>query len=385
MLPILCRETTMQPAVVSVNITFLACLVLFLAARPQPRELLAASAAGLCLGLSLGLHGNLLNRTLEALSYCGAGALPTACLMPYLRGRSDLKLLGKLFFPPCFGILTSWFLNLGAHGTTYDHFLYAFDGSLGFQPSFWAGRMVTVTPWISAFARTLYEALPLFLVVAYLLEERRGAARARSVFFLMLLVGVCGAACFFLFPAVGAYWIFSKSFPFHPPAVSSVALAPTMIGAAVPRNCMPSLHTAWALVVFWAAGNCRFIWRTVLRGLLMVMLLQTLVFHYLADMVVAVPFTLSLYALTTAVPLPARLRRGAVGFGVLSVAVWMVALRWGTALFQVSPLVPWCGVVFTVASGVWLWRRLDLTAEDRADAAPSMRAKLQYAEMGHTT
>jgi hypothetical protein len=359
----------MQPIVVSVNVTFLVCLVLFLVSRPKPHELLAAAAVAACLGACLGLHGNIVHRTLEAFSYCGAGALPTVCLMPFLRGRSDLKLLGKLLFPPCFGVLTALFLHLGAHGITYDRFLYAFDGSLGFQPSFWAGRMVTATPWISELTRALYEALPLFLVVAYLLEERRSAAEGRGLFFLIVLVGVCGAACFFLFPAVGAYWIFSKSFPFHPPAVSALALAPTMIGAAVPRNCMPSLHTAWALVVFWAAGKCSFLWRMVLRGLLMIMLLQTLAYHYFADMVVAVPFTLSLYALTAAVPWSAR-RCWAFGFSIVSVAIWLVTLRWGTSLFQVSPIVPWSGALFTITSCWWLWRRLDRAAENQMDAAP---------------
>src|ERR1035438_2454330 len=80
------------------------------------------------------------------------------------------------------------------------------------------------------------------------------------------------------------------------------------------------------------AGKCSFLWRMVLRGLLVIMLLQTLVFHYFADMVVAVPFTLSLYALTAAVPWSAD-RLKALGFGILSVAIWLVTLRWGAPLF----------------------------------------------------
>jgi hypothetical protein len=349
---------TMQPIGVSVNVNFLVCLVLFLVTRPKPRELLVAAMVGACLGASLGLHGNLLHRALEALSYCGAGAIPAVWLMPLISGRSDLKLLAKLLFPPCFGFFTALFLHLGSRGVTYDHFLYGFDGSLGFQPSFLAGRMVTAAPWITSFTGALYDALPLFLVTAYLLEERRSAAEGRSLFFFILLLGVCGAACFFVFPAVGAYWLYAKSFPFHPPALSTVALTPTMVAAAVPRNCMPSLHTAWALAVFWAVGKCSFAWRTLLRGLLIIMLLQTLVYHYFADMVVAVPFTLSLYALTAAVPWSAH-RRRALGFGIVSVATWLVSIRWGTPLFQMSPVLPWCATVFTIVSCGWLWRRID--------------------------
>ncbi len=363
----------MQPIGVNVNVNFLACLVLFLASRPKRREIFAAAVLGATLGVYLGLQGSVLQKILQALSYCGAGALPTVWMMPLLSRRSDLKLLVKLLFPPAFGIVTSLFLNLGSHGVTYDRFLYAFDGSLGFQPSFWAGRMVSEAPWISQFTRALYEALPLFLVTAYLIEERRGAAHARRLFLFILVVGLSGAACFFLFPAVGAYWIFAKTFPFHAPAVSTLPLIPTLISTPVPRNCMPSLHTSWALIVIWAAGRCTLPWRLTLRGLLAVMLLQTLVFHYLADMVVAVPFTLSVYAiLQTDVPWSAPQRRGALGFGVITVAAWLVALRWGIPVFEVSPLVPWGAAVLTVGAGWWLWRGLDRAAAPTVEQTVAM-------------
>jgi hypothetical protein len=119
------------------------------------------------------------------------------------------------------------------------------------------------------------------------------------------------------------------------------------------------------LVVFWAAGKCSRPWRTALRALLAIMLLQTLVFHYLADMIVAVPFTLALYAITQGeVPWSAPERRAAAGFGFLAVAVWLVALRWGTGLFLTSLIVPWAATLLTVIPGVGLWRRLDRAASN---------------------
>lgn len=372
----------MQPIGLNVNVTFLVCLVLFLAARPKLRVLVAGAVAGACLGAHLGLHGNVVHKALQALSYWGAGAIPAVWLMPLLREKSDLKLLGKLLFPPCFGILAAQFLGLGSHGATYDHFLYAFDGSLGFQPSFWAGRMVMSTPWTSLVTGALYDALPLFLAIAYLIEERRGAVRARNVFFLILLVGLCGAACFFVFPAVGAYWLFAQSFPLHPPALAEIALAPTMIAAVVPRNCMPSLHTSWALVVFWAAGRCSWPWRMALRALLAIMLLQTLAYHYLADMIVAVPFTLTLFAITqTGVPWRSWPRMGAAGFGLASVAVWLVALRWGTPLFQASPMVPWSAALVTTLVGWRLWRGLDRAAAGQTVNTPVALPELRLARL----
>lgn len=370
----------MHPIGIDINYNFLACLVLFLAARPKPKELLAMCAAGAGLGAYLGLHGSVFHKILEALSYCGAGALPTVWLMPLISKRSDLKLLGKLAIPPCFGLLSALLLNVGAHGITYDHLLYAFDGSLGFQPSFWAGR--TVSPhWIGGITRGLYDGLPLFLVAAYVLQERRGGKQARDLFFLMMLIGICGAACFLVFPAVGAYFIFAKSFPFDPPALSSIAVVPAVVGAAVPRNCMPSLHTAWALAVFWTAGRFPIGWRWLLRGLLVVMLLQTLVFHYLVDMVVAVPFTLALYAVTqTAVPWSVRQRRNACVFGWLQVAAWMIALRWGTGLFLASPAIPWLAALFTVVSSCRAWQVLERVTGRQEQAEPVAVHRLERVE-----
>ena len=286
----------MQPIGVSVNVNFLAGLMLFLAARPKVRVMAAACAAGACLGAYLGFHGSLLQRALEALSYCGAGAIPAVWLMPLLGERSDLKLLAKLLFLPCFAILTTVFLNFGSHGLTYDRYLYAFDGSLGFQPSFWAGQALAAPAWMGELTRALYDGLPLFLVAAYVIAERHGAATARMVFLWIVLLGVCGAGCYVLFPAVGTYLLYAKSFPFHAPAVSTVPLVPIAVTSDMPRNCMPSMHTAWALVAIWAAGKCQFPWRWIMRGLLAIMLFQTLAFHYLVDMIVSVPFTLAIFA-----------------------------------------------------------------------------------------
>jgi len=360
----------MRPVGLDLNVNFCACLILFLASRPKLRELLVASIISEGLDVSLGLHGNLAHRALEVLSYCGAASIPTVALMPLFHGRPNLKLLGKLLFLPCFGLLSSLFLHLGSRGLTYDRYLYAFDGSLGFQPSFLAGQILTAIPWIGQFTRALYDGLPLFLVTAYLIEERRSSAHARGVLLFMALIGICGAACFFVFPAVGTYLMFPKVFPLHPPALSAIPLAPAIVGSGEPRNCMPSLHTAWALVVLWAAGRCSLPWRILLRVLLSIMLLQTLMFHYLVDMVVAVPFTLSLYALTAACPWsPGRLK--AIGFGLATVAGWMIALRWGVRIFQISAIVPWCGCLLTIAASWWLWRQVEAPEAVSDAIAPS--------------
>ena len=357
----------MQPIGINVNVNFLASLVLFLAARPNRKELLVMCAAGAALGANLGLHGGMIERALLALSYCGAGSLLAVFLMPFTRHEPNLKLLGKLAIPPAFGAVSAGLLGLGALGITYDHFLYAFDGSLGYQPSYLAGQAIAVAPWIGWITKALYDALPLLVTSAYILVERRNNKEARDLFFLLMAIGVCGALCFIVFPAVGAYFLFARTFPHHPPDLSTIAIVPTMVAAKVPRNCMPSLHTAWALAVIWTAARFGRPWRLALRGLLAVMLVQTLVYHYLADMMVSFPFTLALYAATrSTVPWAARERRNAVVFGAALVALWMIAFRWATPVFLASPLAPWIALLATVGWSCRAWWLLERAADRRA-------------------
>src|ERR1043166_5549448 len=291
------------------NMNFITCLLLFLAARPKRRELISIGVVAIVLLACFGIRREPWQAILQVLSYGGAGGLGDPLLLPYLSRHFDWKLVGKLVFPPAFGTLTSVLLAATVSGVTYDnllyafyggagglgtalllpylsrHFdwklvgklvfppafgtltsvllaatvsgvtndnlLYAFDGALGFQPDFWAGRVILQIPGMSVFARFLYEALPLFLATAYVMEERRGGCAARNMIAFLVLLGLCGAICFRLFPAVGSVYLYPESFPFNPPELSSISLVPQSVTVTAPRNCMPSLHCAWAIAFLW--------------------------------------------------------------------------------------------------------------------------------------
>ena len=102
------------------------------------------------------------------------------------------------------------------------------------------------------------------------------------------------------------------------------------------RNCMPSLHLASALAVWW---NSRLWarWGRMLAGLfLCATIFATLALgeHYLVDLVVAVPFTMALQAAwTVAVPLEESRRRLPVIIGAVLTALWITLLRYGLSLF----------------------------------------------------
>ena len=112
------------------------------------------------------------------------------------------------------------------------------------------------------------------------------------------VAAVGGFVLYNLFPAVGPIHVFGKQFPdLAPPA----GLAPFQLVAAgeAPRNAMPSVHIAMALLILWNSRLGPRVWRVVAAVLLGITVLATLGFgeHYLVDLLVAAPFALGASAL----------------------------------------------------------------------------------------
>jgi hypothetical protein len=71
--------------------------------------------------------------------------------------------------------------------------------------------------------------------------------------------------------------------------------------------------------------------------------------HYLADLAVAVPFSVAVQALWTRSHHKARYRVLVAATGLT--LAWLIVLRYGTNFFLLSPTIPWgCILVSTVAS-----------------------------------
>jgi hypothetical protein len=140
-----------------------------------------------------------------------------------------------------------------------------------------------------------------------------------------------------------------------------------------PRNCMPSLHLAGALVIWW---NSRLWprWGRLLAGLfLWATIFSTLALgeHYLVDLVVALPFTLVFQAAwTVSVPLAESVRRKPLWVGTLLTLAWFVLLRYGLRLFLISPAVSWSLILLTVGWCLVLENKLSAAAR-AGDLLPS--------------
>ncbi len=130
-----------------------------------------------------------------------------------------LDALLALFLLLLFFVLTGPSLSLTAalRATTLDAQVFAVDATFGLQPSFALPRLILTVPWLKTALACSCHSLPIALALCSGLRSRR-----RS-----------DAAVFNVFVALAEHAVTR-----HP---------------LVPRNCMPSLHLAWALAIAWLA------------------------------------------------------------------------------------------------------------------------------------
>ncbi len=258
-----------------------------------------------------------------------------------------MALFRDMLIPPLGALASAISINSLAHigRVTFDQFLYAFDGSLGFQPGFWAERLLRHITWLGALCDGAYFHLPLVLTAAYLLVRDRGPESAKRALRLFLLIGVVGYGCYQLFPATGAKVALPGVFPNIEPRIELIDIRPIEVLPG-PRNSMPSLHTSWILAVWWMLDRKSRWIRAALAVLLGLMLLSTLTFHYLVDMAVAFPFTLALAALVRSDG--SRICHRTLQVGSAMFFGWLLLLRFAPGVFLISPVVGWSAMLVTV-------------------------------------
>ena len=258
-------------------------------------------------------------------------------------------------------------LNLWLRPKTWDSFLLAFDGALGFQPSFLLGRILLRSPEAWGWTTVVYYALPLsgaILYASYRLRPRQPVA----ILGLLLSFMIVGFAQYGVYPAVGPAHAFRDLYPWRSPWLSGIVLQPMTVGRD-PRNCMPSLHFGAALLVWW---NSR-IWPSWGRALAAIFLLATafstlaLGEHYLVDLVVVFPFALAFQAgWTKAVPFASSKRYVPLIVGAALTIAWYVFLRYAIPMFEWSVAGTWTSVLVTVGWSILLEMKLAAAAKNAA-------------------
>ncbi|WP_373313132.1 MULTISPECIES: phosphatase PAP2 family protein [Streptomyces] len=193
-----------------------------------------------------------------------------------------------------------------------DPYLATADHALG-NPSWLVGRLLRATgPVGTHLVHVVYAQLAVAAVVVALYQLRRVAAERRfprhHLVRTFLVIGLLGPAVYMVFPVVGpvfAYgpgasgtggvqWAVANLWPHTPPPVH--VPHPVPYDAITPRNCMPSLHTAWATAIFIHTRKGPRLLRYAGTFWLIATLTATLGFgyHYGVDLVAGVVFSLTI-------------------------------------------------------------------------------------------
>ncbi|MFD5269267.1 phosphatase PAP2 family protein [Streptomyces sp. NPDC058335] len=206
-----------------------------------------------------------------------------------------------------------------------DQYVATADHALG-NPSWLVGRVVTASGPIGFnFLDFVYGQLPVAAVIAALYQLRHVAVERRfprhHLVRTFLVIGLIGPAFYMIYPVVGpifAYgtgaehwaavslwapdmppstpWAVADLWPQTPPPLQTPHHM--SFDEITPRNCMPSLHTAWATAIFIHTRKGPRVLRFAGAFWLIATLCATLGFgyHYGVDLIAGVVFTLTIEA-----------------------------------------------------------------------------------------
>ncbi|MGW5866708.1 phosphatase PAP2 family protein [Streptomyces sp. NPDC055239] len=198
--------------------------------------------------------------------------------------------------------------------TVLDPYVAMADHALG-NPSWLAGRILRASGPVTTHVLDLVYAQLAVAAIAVALYQLRNVAAERRfprhhLVRTFLLIGLLGPAIYMIFPVVGpifAYgpgtsgtgglqWAVADLWPNTPLPIS--APHPVPYDGITPRNCVPSLHTAWATAIFIHSRKGPRLLRYAGTFWLIATLSATLGFgyHYGVDLIVGVVFALTVEA-----------------------------------------------------------------------------------------
>ncbi len=258
-------------------------------------------------------------------------------------------------------------LTSGVNPQTDDAWLFAFDGSLGFQPSFTLGKVMYDSIFLTSSSILTYLALPFAMAVVCAWQIPLGARRISwYMLTVLLLAGVGGWLLYNIVPGTGPIYAFNSDFPWKELPYKDLprfVLGKMTIPTTIPRNAMPSLHVGWAVLLWWNSRK----FPRALRASVLVFLIVTVFAtlgsgqHYLVDLVGSLPFALTVQAAAflafrdQSSASRSRLMIAALGGLALTLA-WLGAVRFGVGLALASPAIPWSFMLAAISTTIWLRR-----------------------------
>lgn len=282
----------------------------------------------------------------------GAVALPEPA-----RGRWRVSLVPALFLPSAVA-MAPFFLQLSTQvNPVLDLYILAFEDTLGLRLSAAAFQLIIALPIVSQAAIVCYLALP--FGIAAVCALRRPEKMEADIVLAFAIATILGFGIYFIFPAVGPP-LFGHTYPESLPPIGTVMPTGVDAGAEWPRNSMLSLHTVWALLIWFNVRHFGNVPRRLLRGFSIANIIATMGpagGHWLTDLMVAVPFAVGVQALCITIrSMHDNTRWGAVISGFAIAFAWLAALRWCTGIFVAVPGLSWLAIVATLTASIMLER-----------------------------
>jgi hypothetical protein len=269
---------------------------------------------------------------------------------------------------------------------TFDLYLYAFDGSLGFEPSFLMGRVFHYSIVLRFLGFLVYQTIPLAMVLVYAGHIDPESTRPNWYLLeLFFAAGLLGWIFYNFVPGTGPAYAFAGDFPrmsLPYDLLHRLRLEPILVDPAFPRNAIPSLHMTWILLLWWSCRNFSK-WARVAALLYLTMTVVATLGtgeHYFIDLVVAVPFALMVESLCQSA-IEFRKRLPPLLLGLLLTVVWLRLVRFAVPLMLKGRFTPWSLIVLSTGIVLWAENRFLRVEDPRSEspAAPEGSASLAAA------
>jgi hypothetical protein len=253
------------------------------------------------------------------------------------------------------GVLVSAlnFNSLGRLNPTYDAAIFNIDQHLFIRIPTLATDVVNLIPVFHGLISLVYANIPVVVALFDALGSR--TPRRPSMTILFLLSGYVGYLCYHIVPSAGPPYLVPNYYQRLWTTSQTLGSATSALQTGPARNCMPSLHATWAYLFLLNLGLVRRgIGRFVIAVAASITILAALTVgrHWFVDLVVAVPFTVSVDAFIGQLPSPSQ-RQALIGLAAAGiVAAWFGAIM-SNLLAALPAESAWIAVIATgVVSGV---------------------------------
>lgn len=269
------------------------------------------------------------------------------------KSKASKSILACCIFLPVAIYLSVFLLHLTV---VYDHktmdwLLYSVDATFGGHINFLIGHYFYYLPSpCQASVQLIYVTIPLAWSIMVCIKVTNQQPLSQQLFTEYLLLGLIGASLYHVIPAYGPCYALQPWWPLHAP-VTPIIPAVTNYYGSMPRNCMPSLHTAWAYCIWRQTRTCsstiRFL-STLWLGLILFSLLA-LGQHYLVDVMVGFILAVLVRGLcATALPKLYGARFTAIFAGAALMCMWYLLILFGLHLLRFSIFIPWMLLLLTI-------------------------------------